>query len=145
MGLGLLTSSCSTLKESMITGIGTGAITGATAGIVGGTQKKHAVGGLLVGGLIGAVSSYFIFKGLEKRDQKIRRETLFNLEKFDVSVPHSLSNDYDGPSLTMPIIEEQWVDSQIKDGRLIEKHRIWEISEDSKLVTPAKKSKRKKK
>ncbi len=85
----LVCSSCSTTKDSITLGV----ITGSVAGAVGGktlshTQRdKKAKVAAASGAILGGIVSYFIHKGLEKRDAKVRKETLFNLENFGVTNP----------------------------------------------------------
>jgi len=82
-------SGCSSVQRSLAVGIGSGLALGAANGAV--MQSKHsghmAIQGALIGGVIGGVVSYFVHGQLEKRDDKIRHETLFNLEKFNVLTP----------------------------------------------------------
>lgn len=88
--LTLVMTSCSSMKESLVFGTGAGAATGAITGAAMTPPKyrtKMALQGALVGGLIGGIASFFMQKQVEKRDEKVRRETLFNLEKFNVSRP----------------------------------------------------------
>jgi len=80
--MSLLSASCSTTRQSIALGIGTGAVAGATIGAF--TNKDHSQGALLglgLGALVGGIASYFIHGGLEDRDNDTRKETLFNLEK----------------------------------------------------------------
>lgn len=83
--MSLLSSSCSTTRKSIAFGVGTGAVSGATIGAM--TNKDHSQGALIglgIGALVGGIASYFIHGSLEDRDNKTRKETLFNLEKHGV-------------------------------------------------------------
>lgn len=83
--MSLLFASCSTLRESVTLGAGTGAIAGgATGALTGKDHSKGALLGLGIGALVGGIASYFIHGGLKDRDNKTRKETLFNLEKHGV-------------------------------------------------------------
>ena len=85
----------------------------------------------MIVGAIGGIASYFLHKGLEQRDDSTRRDTLFNLEKFNVSTPSSYqSSATGGPGLTAPRVDAQWVDTQVQGKKLIEGHRVWTITED---------------
>ena len=85
--LGVSLESFAGVGKSVAIGAATGATTGVLGGLyVGGKPygKSFAKKGLLWGSLSGALSGYFIHKYLEKRDKRVRRETLLNLKKFDV-------------------------------------------------------------
>ena len=127
-------TSCSSLKKSISLGVATGMTTGLLAGS---GDSKKAKTGAAIGGLVGGIASYLIHKGLEKRDAKTRKETLFNLDKFGTYGPakkSSMSNS--APfSLSPAQVEEDFVETHIKDGRmLIEGHRTWTISSDSQWI-----------
>ncbi|MCB9092884.1 MAG: hypothetical protein H6621_00120 [Halobacteriovoraceae bacterium] len=142
MALQVLVTGCATMRDSVLTGMGTGAALGAANGaaLSSDNRNKGALTGALVGVAVGGIASYFIHNGLEKRDARIRRDTLFNLEKFNVSGPQGMSID-GGHGLTMPVVESQWVDTQVQGKKLVEGHRVWVISEEPQWV-PAKKSKK---
>ena len=138
-----VTTGCSTMRDSLVVGTTSGAAAGALAGASMNEQSrgKGALQGALVGGAISAVASYFIHKGLEKRDSKVRRETLFNLDKFGVDYPQNFSQDY-SPSISKPVVESQWIDTQVKGKKLIEGHRVWIISEEPQWLPANKKGKK---
>ncbi len=141
MAIAILTTGCSTMRESLTLGVSTGAATGAVAGAsLSKNRGQGALKGALVGGAISGIASYFIHKGLKKRDEKTRRETLFNLDKFGVDYPKNYSQE-NGPGLSKPVVESQWVDTQVQGKKLIEGHRVWIISEDPQWIPSNKKGK----
>jgi len=76
---------CATLKDSLILGAGTGLIVGGIAGNQSdGEKSENVLKGAVIGGVIGGLASYFIHGSLESRDAKVRKDTILNLEKFDV-------------------------------------------------------------
>lgn len=80
-------SSCSSITKSTLLGIGTGLAVGGSSGAL---SDKHnrgqaAVTSALIVGIIGGVAGYFAHQELESRDVDVRKETLFNLEKYGVS------------------------------------------------------------
>lgn len=76
---------CSTLRDSLVLGAGSGAVIG---GIVGnqadGDKSENTIKGAVLGGVVLGLASYVIHNSLESRDAKVRRETLMNLEHYDV-------------------------------------------------------------
>ena len=81
----LVLSSCATLRDSLILGAGTGAVVGGVTGSrMGGDKSENAIAGAVIGGIIGGLASYVIHGSLESRDTRVRKETLLNLEKYDV-------------------------------------------------------------
>lgn len=69
----------------MILGAGSGAAVGAIAGNqVDGDRGENAIKGAVIGGVVGGLASYLIHGSLEKRDANVRRETLMNLEHYEV-------------------------------------------------------------
>jgi len=137
--IGLLVG-CSTMRNSISVGIGSGAFAGAVSGaaFTDGNKGKAAFQGALIGGAIGGIASYFIHGSLQKRDENIRRETLFNLDKFNVSASTSFSTAGNGPGITVPKVEAQWIDTQVQGKKLVEGHRVWVITEDPQWVPNAK-------
>lgn len=138
------TVSCSTMRNSLLTGAGAGAALGAAGGAVTSSKDKGkaAATGALFGAVIGGISSYFIHKGVKKREDKVRRETLFNLGRNNVSMPSGYSphGGY-GHGVSMPMVESEWIETEVKGKKLIEGHRIWMITEDAQWV-PSKKVKK---
>ena len=79
---------------------------------------------------------YLIHKALETRDKEVRRQIFFSLDKPDMNSPkNSLPK---GPGLTMPKVEAQWVETQIRGKKLVEGHRVWIITEDPQWVSDPK-------
>jgi len=110
------------MKESLLLGTLTGALAGAVINnTVDRDNSNAANNGALAGAIIGLTSSYFIHESLEKRDSRIRRETLLNLDRFNVSHPTTDLED-DNYFVSSPRVETQCFDSDIKGNKLIEAH-----------------------
>lgn len=76
---------CATLKDSLILGATSGAVVGAIAGNqIEGDRSENTIKGAVIGGVIFGLASYAIHGSLEKRDANVRRETLMNLEQYEV-------------------------------------------------------------
>jgi len=122
----------------MTKSLAVGSISGAGSGLALGTvlakdkskrSKKQKLGAI-VGAGVGAIGSYFLHKKMLSKEEKIRRNTLFNLEKFGVeSIPKLRGMP---KSITKPIIKEKWIDTKVQGEKLIEGHRVWIIEENSK-------------
>lgn len=82
----LTITGCSTLKDSLVLGAGTGVIIGGIAGSQNHEEDRteSTLKGAVIGGVIGGIASYLVHGSLESRDTRVRRDTLMNLEKFDV-------------------------------------------------------------
>ncbi|MDH5581849.1 MAG: hypothetical protein OEY33_08065 [Bdellovibrionales bacterium] len=126
--------SCSSVSRSVGFGASVGALSGVLPGLVLNFRDKSKATsiGLLAGGALGAVGGYFVHRGLESRDSDVRKRTLLNLEEFGVSIPKN--EVINSPTLTKPIIESRWIDSEVQGKKLIEGHREWIISEEPKWV-----------
>ncbi|MBY0315902.1 MAG: hypothetical protein K2Q26_10305 [Bdellovibrionales bacterium] len=46
--------------------------------------SENAIKGAVLGGVVMGLTSYLLHESLEKRDANVRRETLMNLEHYDV-------------------------------------------------------------
>lgn len=126
---------CSTMNQTVLTSAGVGATAGAVVSHntgSGSSMKKTAVGAL-TGAVISGVIGYFIHKRIEKRDAKVRRDTLFNLDKHDVSMPQGF-NFSSAHGLTTPKIESEWVPTRVEGKRLIEGHKIWLITDEARWI-----------
>lgn len=126
--------SCSSMKKSI--GFGAGSGTAIGYGIASSAGTGSILAATIGGAGIGGIAAYFIHKAIEDRDAKIRRNTIFNLEKYDVSKPINASGS--NPMITKPVVDSYWVDEQIKDNKLIESHRVWVIEQNSRFVPDSK-------
>lgn len=132
--LSTILTSCSSVRKSVSLGVGTGMTTGL---LLGNGDSKKTKTGLAIGAVVGGIASYFIHKGIEKRDTETRKETLFNLDKFGTygRIKTSTSNNSAPFSLTPAQVEEEFIETHVEDGRrLIEAHRVWTISNDSQWI-----------
>lgn len=130
-----LTSGCATMRDSLILGIGSGAATGAAVGAIAtrSGQADAAIIGGLIGAAVGGGIAYYTQKGIENRDEAVRKETIFNLEKFGVSeMPAQSAADV--PSISFRVVEEQKVETHRVGNKVYEGHRIWVLSDDSNVL-----------
>ena len=138
---------CSSMERAVMLGVASGAVVGTSAGLMlsGSDQTESALLGLGIGAVVGAIASYAIQGGIEKHDDDTRRETLFNLENHGIrssSVGKANLSDIDS-LLTMPQVEEEWIDTHVDGKTLVEGHRRWVI-QDSTTWDLAKKPENKK-
>jgi len=109
------------MKGSIVLGIASGAATGFVLGPVldrGASGAK--LGGSLIGAAVGGVAGYLIHKSLDERDSGVRKETLFNLDKYNVSHPGG-AKDYDY-GIAAPSVETECFDTEIKGDKLVQAH-----------------------
>ena len=85
--MALVLSGCASITKSTLFGIGTGAVVGGASGALIDKQNpaQAALTTALIMGAIGGIAGYFTHDALESRDADVRKETLFNLEKYGVS------------------------------------------------------------
>lgn len=127
-----LLCSCSSMKKSLSVGVVSGASMGAVSGASMSSRDKGkgALKGAAVGALIGGIASYFIHGELVKRDKQVRKETLFNLDQYGVmSGPSSSKANVNG--ITFPVDSEEFIPTHRKGNKVIEQHRIWNISDNA--------------
>lgn len=113
VGAGLLVG-CSTLKDSVILSAGTGLLIGAVAGAQApGDRGENSLKGGVLGGVLVGFAGYAIHQSLEKRDDRVRRETLMNLEHYEV-----LGFDKKRAEMS-PMNDGRCYTSQEVDGRIV--------------------------
>ena len=140
---------CASMERSVVLGVGTGAAMGTGVGLaMGGRHKTEAT--LIsagVGALVGGFSAYLIHGQLDKRDDGVRRNTLFNLENHGITRLNSGRVDLSdvGGLLTSPEVEENWVETHTDGPKLIEGHREWTLLGSSQWNLSRKPDRRKRK
>ncbi len=81
----LISTGCATLRDSLVLGAGTGVVLGGIAGNQSeGDRSENVLKGAVIGGFVLGMASYLIHGSLERRDARVRRETLMNLEHYEV-------------------------------------------------------------
>ena len=114
-------SGCATVKESVLTGIATGAVTGLVLGpLIDSSAPDAKAGGAVIGAVVGGISAYIIHNGMEERDARIRKETLFNLDKYNVSHPRG-NTDYEF-GIATPGVETECFNTEVKGDKLVQAH-----------------------
>ena len=80
--------------------------------------------------LVGGLTGWLIHKVIDKKEKRVRRETLFNLES------HGITNSFEnikrsdhGTFVNSPKVREDYIPTHTKeDGRkLIQGHKIWTL------------------
>lgn len=80
-----------------------------------GDRGENSIKGAVLGGVVGGLASYFIHDSLELRDTRVRKETLLNLEKYDV-----LGRDFmSGSSTSSQSKGDKCYTTREVDGRLV--------------------------
>ncbi|MBF0363832.1 MAG: hypothetical protein HQK49_22620 [Oligoflexia bacterium] len=127
---------CSSIEKTVTVGLLTGAVSGAviTPGIVKQNKKDALVIGALVGAALGGVAGYFTHKKLDERDEKIRKDTIFNLENFGyhptIAIPNN--KDKDAPPVMNPKVEKIWIEPRIEGHKYISGHYQWVITDEAR-------------
>ena len=130
----LICIGCASVKKSVSLGVGVGAVTGAASlALISHETKqdKGALIGALSGAVVGGVASYLIHHQLQDRDAQVRKATLFNLEKYGLSVPSYERNKLPEvvQGVTFPVEAEDYVPTQRKGNQVMEGHRVWTIAD----------------
>lgn len=128
---------CSTMERSVLLGVGSGAAAGVGVGLMSADPDKGEASliGAGVGAVVGGIASYLIHGSLEKRDEGTRRDTLFNLENHGVTSSSSTGNanlSDVGTLLTLPEVQEDWIETHAEGNKLVEGHRIYTITNGSR-------------
>lgn len=117
-------SGCASVKESILTGVGAGAVTGFVLGpAVERNASDARLGGALIGAAVGGIAAYFVHKGLDDRDSRVRKETLFNLDKYNVSQPSGSGSGMDYEYGIAPAgVTTDCFPTEIRGDKLVQAH-----------------------
>jgi hypothetical protein len=112
-------------------GIGAGAVGGAiTAVSMNREENKVTMKGAAIGALVGGVAGYVLHRIIDNKEDKVRRETLFNLESHGIAANfNSAKMKKFNTFMTSPEVREDYIETHtINDGRrLIQGHKTWTI------------------
>ena len=128
---------CASARKSVYLGVTTGALTGAGSLALMSHESKRDKGaliGALSGALVGGVAGYFIHGELEKRDAKVRKATLFNLDKYGPgasSLPYQSLERVPVPGITFPVESEDYIPTHRRGNQVVEGHRVWTLSDNA--------------
>lgn len=121
---------CSSIEKSSLLGLTVGAGIGAIAeqGLDSNADKKSTTKSSIIGAVVGLSASYLLHKVINKREDKVRKETLFNLEAHGISQGFKpvVDSKY-GNFVTNPHVKEDYIETHTTDdGRvLIQGHKRW--------------------
>ena len=74
---------CSSMTKSISLGMGIGMAGGAASGALIAQRKgKAAIEMGIIAAILGGLSGHFIHRGIEREGERVRRETLLNLESY---------------------------------------------------------------
>ncbi len=123
---------CASVERSTLLGAGTGATLGAVSvsSMARQDHKKMTLKGAGIGLLVGGLTGYILHQVMDKKERKVRRETLFNLESHGISTSFENVNfEKHNTFVTSPSVREDYVETHtVDDGRtLIQGHKVWKI------------------
>lgn len=117
--------SCSTMRDSVVLGIGVGGLVGGSVGAAAGSQHDRTGGGaavgLIAGAALGGLLGYLTHKEDEQRKLSIS------------SGPKSADGS---PSLTRPEVRKIWIPEKIEADQYISGHYIYVIEKPSMWRNP---------
>ncbi|MCX6126036.1 MAG: hypothetical protein NTV34_14990 [Proteobacteria bacterium] len=119
LAVALASSSCTTMRDSILLGIGTGAAAGAGFGAGVGQAEHNEVRSSFVGALTGAVFGGVI--GFLAHKEKVAKESVRTIAG-DKSAP---------PSLTKPVVRRVWVDDKVEGEKLVRGHWLYILEKNS--------------
>lgn len=121
---------CSSVEKTSLLGFTVGGGIGAIAdqGLNENTNKDSLIKNSIIGAVVGLGVGYLLHTVIDNREDKVRRETLFNLEAhgIDRDFKPVVDSEY-GNFVTSPYVKEDYIDTHTTDdGRvLIQGHKRW--------------------
>lgn len=123
---------CASLKRSVSFGVVSGAASGAASGaLIAQKNKGDAAATMgIIGAILGGVSTYFTHRGIEKKAEQVRRETILNLERYEDAA--AINEGKRLPKVVPPVVEQYEVGPKVKGKKFIGRHKVWVIREGAK-------------
>ena len=123
---------CASIERTSLLGVGSGAVVGglAASSMATSDHQKRTTNGAVAGAVLGGLTAYIIHRVIDRKESRVRRETLFNLES------HGITTGFDGVDIkkfntfvSSPQVREDYVETHTEDdGRvLIQGHKRWKI------------------
>lgn len=138
----LSTIGCSSIEKTSLLGLTVGGGIGAIAdqGLNENTNKDSMIKNSIIGAVVGLGVGYLLHTFIDNREDKVRKETLFNLEAhgIDQDFKPVVDSEY-GNFVTSPYVKEDYIDTHTTDdGRvLIQGHKRWVLIGSPQFNLPA--------
>lgn len=136
------TVGCSSIEKTSLLGLTVGGGVGAIAdqGLNENTNKGSMIKNSVIGAVVGLSVGYLLHTFIDNREDKVRKETLFNLEAhgIDQDFKPVIDSEY-GNFVTSPYVKEDYIDTHTTDdGRvLIQGHKRWVLIGSPQFNLPA--------
>ncbi len=133
---------CSSIEKTSLLGLTVGGGIGAIAdqGLNENTNKDSMIKNSIIGAVVGLGVGYLLHTVIDNREDKVRKETLFNLEAYGIDQDFKpvIDSEY-GNFVTSPYVKEDYIDTHTTDdGRvLIQGHKRWVLIGSPQFNLPA--------
>ena len=118
----IVATSCATSRKNLVTGAVLGGASGALSGALI-AQRRKGEAALTMGlifAFVGATGGFFADRAIKKESERVRRQTLFNIEQYGMGTGD--------PAVLSPAkVQEYDVEAKVEGEKLIGPHKVWMI------------------